>query len=144
MLVFSGLGSLLSDRLGRHGIVIACALIVAWCGVAYLALMPIMLATLDWPWAVRLVILVAILAPVSVALGVPFALGLQRLGSTQLLPFAWAVNGAFSVVATPVANLIVTQCGVRWVMVGGGLLYCVCLLAHEPVERSSGWQTSRA
>ena len=144
MLVFSGLGSLLSNRLERRGVVIACSSIILWCAAATLELLPCMLATLDWPWTLRAVMLVLVISPVSIALGIPFALGLQRLGSTQLLPFSWAVNGAFSVVATPLANLIATQYGVRWVIFCGGLLYLLCLLTHDPVERPSGWKLLHA
>ena len=144
MLVFSGLGSLLSRRFERHGITIACCVIMVWCLVAYGGLLPAMLATLELPWIIRAVLLVVILSPVSVAVGMPFALGLQNLRSAQFLPFAWAINGAFSVVATPLANLIATQYGLHWVTLGGGLLYLVCLLVHVPYERSSHWQSLRA
>ena len=50
-------------------------------------------------------------APVSVALGLPFPLGLARTGRRAFLPWAWGLNGAFSVVATPLANLIARQDG---------------------------------
>ena len=115
MLVFSGLGSLLAervqlDRAGGRG--------WCWCGAwqRSFLLQPAMLATLDWPWLARAGLVVAVLAPVSVALGMPFPLGLARTGSGAMLPFAWAVNGAFSVVATPLANLIALQAGLHWVL----------------------------
>ena len=52
-----------------------------------------------------------LLAPVSVALGLPFPLGLSRMGHGGFLPWAWGLNGAFSVVATPLANLIAIKVG---------------------------------
>jgi hypothetical protein len=43
----------------------------------------------------------------SVPLGFFFPLGLTRLPrDSGLIPWAWALNGAFSVVATPLANLL--------------------------------------
>ena len=53
MLVFSGAGSLLAERVGQGGIALATGLAAAWCLAAYTGLLPAMLATLDWPWMVR-------------------------------------------------------------------------------------------
>ena len=78
MLVFSGLGSLLADKLPNGGIAIAAGVVIVWCGLALTGLEPFLLATLGLPWAARAVILIAIIAPVSVALGLPFPLGLAR------------------------------------------------------------------
>ena len=54
MLVFSGLGSLLSERFAarpRQGMALVAAVVLAWCVAALLLLEPVMLATLDWPFA---------------------------------------------------------------------------------------------
>ncbi len=159
MLVFSGFGSLLAGKADRRGIVVACGVIVAWCLAVSIGALPAMLATLDWPWIVRAGLLVAVLMPVSIALGMPFALGLTREltrglqrgsqdgvprdGADFMLPFAWAVNGAFSVVATPLANIVAVQYGVHWVLLAGAVLYTIALVA-KPVETQSTWQTLRA
>jgi len=142
MLVFSGLGSLLAERMGSGGIAIAVGVVVVWCLAAYAGLMPAMLATLEWPWLARAAVVVAAVAPVSVALGMPFPLGLARTGSGALLPFAWAVNGAFSVVATPLANLIAAQAGLHWVLLAATLLYIVSLVTHPSSRKIPQWQPS--
>ena len=147
MLVFSGLGSLLAERAGPGGIALSAGIAVLWCLAAYAGLLPAMLATLDWPWIVRAGLVVLAVAPVSVALGMPFPLGLARIGATgaaagPMLPFAWAVNGAFSVVATPLANLLATQGGLRWVLLGAALLYGVCIVAYPQVRKTVQWQPS--
>jgi hypothetical protein len=139
MLVFSGLGSLLAERLGQGGIGIATGVAVVWCLAAYAGLQPAMLATLDWPWLARAGLLVGVLAPVSVALGMPFPLGLARTGSGALLPFAWAVNGAFSVVATPLANLIAVQVGLHWVLLAAAALYTICFAAFPSARKIPSW-----
>jgi len=79
-----------------------------------------------------------------VALGMPFPLGLARVGTGNgsFLPFAWAVNGAFSVVATPLANLLVVQGGLSWVLLGAAVLYSVCLAAYPSVRKQRSWQPS--
>ena len=142
MLAFSGLGSLLAERAGPGGIALATGVAVAWCLLAYAGLQPAMLATLDWPWAARAALLLAALAPVSVALGMPFPLGLARTGSGALLPFAWAVNGAFSVVATPLANLIATQAGLGWVLLAAAVLYTACFAAYPSLGKIPSWLPS--
>ena len=142
MLVFSGLGSLLAERIGQGGIAIAAGFAVVWCVAAYAGLLPAMLATLDWPWAVRAALVVLTVAPISVALGMPFPLGLARTGSGPMLPFAWAVNGAFSVVATPLANLIATQGGLSWVLLAAAVLYGICFAAYPSFRKIPQWQPS--
>lgn len=135
MLVFSGIGSMLSGRISapRWGLAVAVVGIVAWCVVAWAGLRPLALATLGWPVATRAVLLLALIAPVSVALGLPFPLGLSRIGegrgSGAVLAWAWGLNGAFSVVATPLAALLAREIGYDAVLLGGGALYVVALAA---------------
>ncbi len=142
MLVFSGLGSLLAERMGPGGIGIATGIAVIWCLAAYAGLQPAILATLDWPFPARAAMVIAVLAPVSIALGMPFPLGLARTSHGAMLPFAWAVNGAFSVVATPLANLIAMQGGLHWVLLAAALLYTVCFIAYPSLRKIPSWLPS--
>ena len=142
MLVCSGIGALLAERVEQAGIAIAAAIAVVWCVTAYGGLLPAMLATLHWPWLVRAGLVVLAVAPVSVALGMPFPLGLRRVGPGPMLPFAWAVNGAFSVVATPLANLMATQGGLGWVLLAAALLYIVCFSLYPSFRKTAQWQPS--
>jgi hypothetical protein len=84
--------------------------------------------------------MLAIVAPVSVALGLPFPLGLSRAGSTGFLPWAWALNGAFSVVATPLANLIALEYGFDRVLLAALLLYVTTTLAFPSLRKKAQWQ----
>ncbi len=142
MLVFSGAGSLLAERAGRGGIALPAAVIAAWCVLAHVWLLPAALATLEWPWLARAALVVLAIAPVSVALGMPFPLGLQRVGAGAMLPFAWAVNGAFSVVATPLANLLATQAGLHWLFLAAAVLYGMCFAAYPSFRKTLQWQPS--
>lgn len=140
MLIFSGLGSLLADRMAHPARAArgAVAAILLW-GVLLLALLqPAMLATLDWPWALRAVLVVATVAPASLALGLPFPLGLARSGQGGFLPWAWGINGAFSVVSTPLANLVSLTFGYDRVLLAALVLYLVSALAFPPAARSVG------
>jgi hypothetical protein len=140
MLIFSGFGSMLAGRFARHprrGIDVAIMVIAAWCAVLLFGLEAGIMATLDLPYAARAALVVAVVAPVSVALGLPFPLGLSRAGSGGFMPWAWGLNGAFSVVSTPLANLIASQFGTSTVLQFALALYLLANLifprAREPV-----------
>jgi MFS family permease len=142
MLVFSGLGSALSDRFGARpvrGMAIVAGVVIAWCAAVSVLLQPLMLATLDWPFAVRSALLLLLIAPVSVAMGLPFPLGLNRAGTGGFLPWAWGLNGAFSVVATPLANLIAREAGFSRVLLCAALVYGIALVTFPAMRKSSIW-----
>jgi len=137
MLVFSGVGSMAADRLGsapRAGIAVACLMVLGWCAVVLLGLQPLVLATLDWPWLARAAVLLAVLAPVSLALGLPFPLGLTRVGGGAMLPWAWGLNGAFSVVATPLANLVARDAGLDDLLIAAAVFYAVAWVAFPVTD----------
>ena len=133
MLVFSGLGAMWAGTVKQAGRALRVAVVVALaCGaLALLGVRPAVLAALDLPWLVRAAILVVALAPISLALGFPFPLGLDRFQQEgpALLPWAWALNGAFSVVATPLANLLGHGMGLSWLLAAGLVCYCAAAIA---------------
>ncbi len=142
MLVFSGLGSLISGWFAgapRQGIALAAGIIVAWCIAGSLYLEPLVLATLDWPYVTRTCLMLVVIAPVSVALGLPFPLGLSRAGTGGFLPWAWGLNGAFSVVATPLANLIAREAGFSRVLLCSAILYGIALVTFPAMRKRSAW-----
>jgi hypothetical protein len=142
MLIFSGLGSMMEHRFeaapGR-GIVIAVGVILAWCALLLFGLQDFMLASLGLPWLARAVIVLVLVAPVSLALGLPFPLGLSRVGSGSFLPWAWGLNGAFSVVSTPLANLVALEFGYDRVLLAAMLLYVICPLVFPRARKKIPW-----
>ena len=146
MLVFSGVGSLQTPRFDirpRQGMALAAVVVLTWCMAALLFLEPLILGTLQWPFIARAGLLLVLIAPVAVALGLPFPLGLNRAGSGGFLPWAWGLNGAFSVVATPLANLIAREAGFSWVLLCAGILYAVALVTFPAMRKSSVWHQIR-
>jgi hypothetical protein len=133
MLVFSGIGAMWAGTVKQAGRALRVAVLVALaCGaLALLGVRPAVLAALDLPWLVRAGMLVVALAPISLALGFPFPLGLDRFQQEgpALLPWAWALNGAFSVVATPLANLLGHGAGLSWLLASGLVCYCAAATA---------------
>jgi hypothetical protein len=139
MLIFSGLGSMAADRFEarpERGVYLAVLVVVVW-GVLLLGgLQWFMLSTLSWPWLLRAALVLAMVAPASVALGLPFPLGLARTGSGGFLPWAWGLNGAFSVVSTPLANLMAIQAGYDRVLLAALVLYVTCVVAFPRLRKS--------
>jgi hypothetical protein len=104
-------------------------------------LQPVMLATLGAPVGIRLVLILAVTAPVGLLLGLFFPLGLARVGQGGALPWAWALNGAFSVLATPLANLIAREFGFSRVLLCAALMYGLAALAFPAARRFPQWFT---
>lgn len=133
MLVFSGAGAMLAGGVAQPGRALRLAALVALAlGVAAAFALPsIVSAALDWPFALRAGLLVVLLAPLSLAMGMPFPLGLDRFRQegAALLPWAWALNGAFSVVATPLASLIAHGIGIAPLLLAGAACYLAVALA---------------
>jgi hypothetical protein len=75
-------------------------------------------------------------APVALALGLPFPLGLTQVGSGRLLPWAWGLNGAFSVVATPLANLLSRDIGFSVLLIAASGLYLLAFLVLPTAGRT--------
>lgn len=146
MLIFSGLGSMIVERMSgapHRVMAIACSVILGWSALVGLGLQPFMLASLSLPILARAGVMLIVLLPVSFALGAPFPLGLSRIGAAGgLLPWAWALNGAFSVVATPLANLTARQFGFSRVLISAAILYAVAWLAF-PSRRTHRWHLFR-
>ena len=117
LLVFTGLGSLLSSRRGagppRRRLAaplgIACVLIAA---SAY-GLQPLLRELIDLPFAVRVICTVVMLAPFGLTLGMAMPIGLQRLQGLypEGVPWAWGVNGVASVVASVLAIAVAINFG---------------------------------
>ena len=140
MLIFSGLGSMTQHRFAaapRLGILLAVAVVIVWGAGLLIGLQAFMLATLGLPLLARAGVVLVLVAPVSFALGLPFPLGLSRVGSGSFLPWAWGLNGAFSVVSTPLANLVALVFGYDRVLLVAMLLYAVCPLVFPRAQRQS-------
>jgi hypothetical protein len=128
VLVFSGLGSWRSSRFQgnrRRGLVGGLVVIAISVLFFLFGLDPLMRACIGLPLAVRILVAVLLMAPLSIALGRPFALGTSSLGvsSDSLIPWAWAINGAFSVLATPLANILSVTSGWSVVLACALVLY---------------------
>jgi hypothetical protein len=115
LLLWTGLGSLVAGRVRDPRRALSVALAVACVLIAASAfwLLPLLAALIDLPFAVRVAVTVALLAPAGIPLGMAMPLGLGRL--LQLHPegvaWAWGVNGVASVVASAGAITVAIVAG---------------------------------
>jgi hypothetical protein len=138
MLIFSGLGSMAASHLWLRR---AWPAILGLLILSLLLLPRIILATIGWPLPVRLGLLTVLLAPLSFVLGMPFPMGLAEAAKKGrgFLPWAWALNGAFSVIATPLANLIATEVGFRFLIGGAAILYGLAWVSFPALSPARAW-----
>ena len=128
LLLFSGLGSVLSRRAPWRGTLVALAILA----LAYPILLPMLFrSALGLPLAARFAIGAISLAPLGVLMGMPFPKGIAWLENTSpdLIPWAWGVNGAVSVVASVLAALVALSVGFTVVLVTGAICYGAAIAA---------------
>jgi hypothetical protein len=126
ILVFSGLGSILSGRLGR--IRNWAPLILAVLAVVYgLGFLPPMDLVLGLPLAARVVVAVVSIAPIGLLMGLPFPAGIRAVEAMRpgLVPWLWGVNGYASVVGSILAALIALEGGYSAVMLVAAVAYAI-------------------
>jgi hypothetical protein len=146
LLLFTGLGSLLSDRPGDQrrrlvrALAIACGLLAA---LAFL-LSPLLHALIELPFAARVAITVVLLAPAGLTLGMAMPLGLRAIEASHpgAVPWAWAVNGVASVLASVLAVAV----AITWGFTVVTLLALACYLAAlgYAIAGASGSRASAA
>ena len=123
-LLFAGFGARHSARLGP-GRRWPFAAIVAM-ALFYVAFLPAMLASaVGLSLVGKMLLTVVLVAPLAFCLGMPFPLGLAAVAvqSEPLVPWAWAINGFASVVATLVATLLAIHLGQTAVVLLAVALY---------------------
>ncbi|MEM7199990.1 MAG: hypothetical protein AAF628_06975 [Planctomycetota bacterium] len=136
-LVFSGLGSAFAGRLnaGRRTAASAAVAVVVLL-LAHAFLLPNVLRdTLALPEAGRVGMTVLWIAPLAFAMGMPFPTGLSLLGrqAPALVPWAFGVNGAASVLASILGIVVAMEWGFTVVFLAAAALY---LLASVCVPRA--------
>lgn len=140
MLIASGLGSAFSGRFvarPRTGIRLACGATAALVAALALLLPGLLDVALPWPAPAKAALTVAAAAPLGFCMGMPFPLALSTYRGTAspFIPWAWSVNGALSVVATPLASLMAVSLGYSAVFAASlGLYALAALLAPDRSE----------
>ncbi len=139
MLVFSGLGSFVSERyLDRARTVmpkvfIAIGALLIGYGL-FLDRVLDLIGTL--PYALRLVCCFALILPPAFLMGFPMPMAmtsLARLGKDHMFLWAWGINGCFSVIGAAIVPIVATSYGLTAVLMVAGVAYLVAMPAFFAV-----------
>jgi spermidine synthase len=98
----------------------------------YLATLPYLFHELiHLPDIAKIMISIALIAPLAMCMGVPFPTAMMRLAGTdeEAIPWAWAINGFASVVGAVLATLLAIHLGFAAVIMLAVLIYAVACAA---------------
>jgi hypothetical protein len=131
LLIASGIGSLVSDRLAATRRVRLSTLATVSAGLLLASLLLKLLTPLarTWPAAASTVLLLAIVLGLGGILGIAFPLGLRAVEATRRdhLPWAWAVNGCVSVATPAGAMLLAMNSGFAALFAAAAVAYLIAL-----------------
>ena len=133
LLIFSGLGSLVSGRLadlrGSHALAAAVAAVLLL--LYFFILQPLLHQGVSWPMIWKILFFLLIMGPPSFVMGMPFPLGLSRLAgrSKSQAAWAWGINGSVSVVSSALATIIAVELGFAAVMLIACAVYGLAALS---------------
>lgn len=143
LLLGTGIGSFLSRRLPEADLSrwlrLALAALALLGLVAIVALPPLIRAAIVLPLAARLALAAAVLLPAGMLMGVPLPAGVRLLSARrpELLPWAWAMNGALSVLGATLAVFIAMNWGFSVTLAAGGGLYLLAAAIVRPARPAS-------
>ncbi|MEW8508235.1 MAG: hypothetical protein AB2598_16190 [Candidatus Thiodiazotropha sp.] len=138
-LLFAGIGSYASERLAENSshyrITVQAVIVIAIVNIGYLFMLEPLFEQLGHlAMALKLLISSLLIAPLAFFMGMPFPLAISTLKqqASNLIPWAWGINGYASVVSAGMATVIAIELGFTAVILIAVLLY-LSILAVFPV-----------
>ncbi len=127
LLAAGGIGSAVSRYVPART---ACVIVAVLGAVEASALPRLVPALLPLSLSARVAIAITLIAPLGLAMGVPFPRGLQRTGSGSLAaaPFYWGLNGIMSVMGSVTTVFVALVLGFQAAMLVGCLCYVVAAI----------------
>lgn len=124
MLISSGIGSLAGSRMEnikKYALLLIPLVVVVV--TAFLPALSSLAAISRFP--VNIILALCIILPMGFLMGMPFPLGMERIGKDKpdLISWAWAVNGCCSVVSPVLAVMIAITAGFSFVLISAACLY---------------------
>jgi hypothetical protein len=139
VLAFSAIGSYLSGRASQERLTPALmkllVILVALVVVYIVALPPIFYGLVGLAREIRIVLAVVLMAPLALVMGMPMPIGIRLLArnAPEIIPWAWGVNGATSVMGSVAALVIAIMTGFNQaLMIGAGLYLLALFLITRP------------
>jgi hypothetical protein len=135
LLLASGVGSLLSGRAGERALrtllVAAGGGTVALVLAISLASAPLLEATMGWSLGARAALATALCAAPGLLMGMMLPTGMRLVGAyhAELIPWAWGLNGAASVLGSVAAMTLAIHVGFARTFLVGGCMYLFAVVA---------------
>ncbi len=135
MLIASGIGSLYSARIKNPGGNVALiALIVLLVLIVYaFSMTNILQNTLSFSRPLKIIISLILIGIPAFFMGMPFPMAVRHLSnnSPALIPWAWGINGCFSVISSALAMFLALEIGFTAVMIGAVICYFIAFAAYS-------------
>ena len=141
LLVFTGLGSALSERAieSRDRVLPVLAAVVVVLSLFFaFGLDGVVRALMGIPLAARIAVAAGLLAPLGLVLGAFMPLGLVTVSrltpqASDIIAWGWAINGIFSVIASLLATMLSMTYGFRVVILIATVLYLAAAAALRSI-----------
>ncbi len=140
ILVFSGIGSFISKSYVKSKILFKIIAALAIVLVITIITLPyITNLFLGNSLILRGIITLTILCPIAILMGMPFPIGMRMLGENEkdIIPWAWCVNGAASVLSSILAIILALSIGFNAVLFLAALTYLTAGVLIKPFDRKS-------
>jgi len=142
ILLGTGIGSLVSRRISDAALRRTIQLVllgivgVALLGIA--ALPHIIRSAISASHAARIALTVALITPAGVLMGMPLPAGIRLMTASDsaLVPWAWGMNGALSVIGATLAVFVAMNWGFSVTLMTGAAIYlAAAVLLHSSADR---------
>lgn len=133
LLIFSGFGSYYSGYfMINKKLPVIFALIISILFTFSIILTPVLQQTVHLNLFLKLLIVLVITAPLAFCMGIPFPAGLSYVSkiNSEVVPWAWGINGCISVISTAFATIVAVQMGFTWVILFAALAYVLPMLVQ--------------
>lgn len=127
LLIFSGIGSLFSTRLfGEHKRVFYCGVAISLIILLYTFLFnSLPQALFSLPFLIKVFLTILMISPLGFLMGIPFPYALSQIkkNNPDSYPWAWGINGFFSVISIIVASILAIKFGLTAVLLIASFCY---------------------
>ncbi len=142
VLLGTGIGSLMSRRIDDRRLQRTTQMVLV--GIAAVAVLGIVALPIVIRWAIsashaaRIGLTVILIAPAGVLMGIPLPAGIRLMAArdSALVPWAWGMNGALSVIGATLAVFIAMNWGFSVTLTAGAVIYlAAAVLLHRSADR---------
>jgi len=135
MMLFSGIGSLLSQKLKSNpaNILTIGSIVAAILLVFVFVLTPMLQSSIALSTTLKVLISLSLIGIPAFVMGMLFPLGIRLLDhyDSSQIPWAWGINGCLSVISTSLATLIAIESGFRMVLFIASFTYLLAAFAFS-------------